>query len=671
MAETTTASTSVPSAKPAHADEATEHPPVDVEPASPAKRRRPPAAPVWTDPCGRDATRAGLLPAVLAVGIYAALAVLAYWHIWSTHPTTVSQQGGDQFASMWFLEWLPFALLHGHNPLFSSFANYPFGVNMLDNTSSLFLGAIAAPVTLSLGPVAAYNAMITLALVGSASAGYVFVARFTQWRFAAFAGGLFYGFGPYEIGQTAGHVNLTFVVFPPLILLVVHEIIVRQRGSPRSWGIVLALLLTAQFFVATEVFVSTLVITVVCVTATAIVGCRQIRSRIRYALVGAAWAAGLGVALLAYPVWFVLEGPGHINGPIQLVPQAYRADVLAVVVPDANQRLAPASAIRLAAHFANSTAENGSYLGFTLLLLLVAGAILCWRRSTVVRIAAVGALAAFVLSLGGALAIRKAPPALLNGIPLPERIFTKLPLLKNTIPARYSLFVELLAALLLGVVLDAVHDALMTGPTRRRHARRRGVGIALPGGIAAVCVPCLMAIVTLAPVAPNFPFTAAIRPVGTPQYFTTSAIVRVPLHSSAVIYPYPTSSAANAQMWQAVAGLRFRMPGGYFLVPQPPSNDIAFSFTYGYGRATITATTLDDLRTGHPPALTPALRHQIAAEWRAWHVRSMIAFPVQTAHPMQAIAFLTALLGKPSQLEPGGGAAWYDVRVLGAPTLSG
>ena len=671
MDETTTASTSVPSSEPADTAEATETPPVDVEAAPSLRQARPPATPVWTNPCGRDASRAGVLPALLAVAIYAVLAVVVFWHIWSTDPRTVSQIGGDQFTSMWFLEWLPFSLLHGHNPLFSTFANYPFGVNLLDNTSSLFLGAIAAPVTLTLGPVAAYNTMSTLALAGSASAGYFFVARFTHWRFAAFAGGLFFGFGPYEIAQSAGHTNLTFVVFPPLILLVVHEIVVRQRGRPGSWGIVLALLLTAQFFVATEVFVSTLVIAGVGVAATAIVGRRQIRSHIRYAVTGAAWAAGLGAALLAYPFWFVLRGPGHISGPIQLVPQAYRADVLAVVVPDANQRLAPAAAVRTATHFANSTAENGSYLGITLLLLLVVGVILCWRRSTVVRIAAIGALAAFVLSLGGALALRMAPPALLSGFPLPERVFTKLPLLKNTIPVRYSLYVELFAALLLGVVLDAVHDAIKSGRTRRPHARRRGVGMAISAGVAAVGVPCLLAIVVLAPVAPNIPLTAAIGPVDTPAYFTTAAVSRLPLHSTAVVYPYATSNAPNAQMWQAVASMQFRMPGGYFLVPEPPGNQIAFSFSFGYGRATVTATTLDDLRTGHPPTLTPALRHQIANEWRAWHVRSVIAFPAGTAHPAQAIAFLTALLGKPSQPEPGGGAVWYDVSVRTGPPRSG
>ncbi len=137
-------STSVPSSEPAHTAEAKELPPLGAEESPSAEGPQPPIGLVWTNPCGREAAAAGALPALLAVSIYAALAVLAYWHVWSTHPTTVSQLGGDEFTSMWFLEWLPFSLLHGHNPFFTTFANYPFGVNLLDNTSSLFLG-VAMP----------------------------------------------------------------------------------------------------------------------------------------------------------------------------------------------------------------------------------------------------------------------------------------------------------------------------------------------------------------------------------------------------------------------------------------------------------------------------------------------------------------------------------------------
>jgi hypothetical protein len=610
---------------------------------------------IWTIPEGRTAGRDGVGAAVAAIATYVVLAVVVYWHVWSTHPTSVSQLGGDQFSTMWFLKWVVYSVHYAHNPLFSNYANYPFGINLLNNTSSLFLGGLLSPVTVIWGPVAAFNTLSTLALAASGTAGYFFVARFTRWRLAAFVGGLVYGFGPYEIAQSAGHTNLTFVVFPPLILLVVHEIVVRQRGRATTWGIVLGLLLTAQFFVATEVFASTLVMTVVGVVATCVIGRHQIGARLHYAATGAACAVGTSVVLLAYPVWFALRGPASVNGLLQHVPEAYRADLLGLVVPDANQRIAPARAARVAMHFANSPTENGSYLGITLVVLLAIGIVVLWRRSTVVRVAAVCAVVAFVISLGGSLVIKDEPSAQPTGFPLPERIFTKLPLLLNTIPVRYSLYVALFAALLFAVVLDALRDTFGTRSTGRHSTQRRRQRSTALGWM----VPGVIAVVALVPLVPNVPFTA-LGPVGTPQYFST-AVDQIRAGTTAIVYPYPSSRTPNAQMWQAVANMRFRMPGGYYLVPQPPSNHIAYSPVIGYGRTTLTATVLTELYEGSPPPLTPTLRRTLLAQWQAWHVRTVIAVPDGSVQPGQAVSFLSSLLGRPPRREPGGAEVWDHV----------
>jgi hypothetical protein len=596
-------------------------------------------------------------PTLMIVGVYAVLAVAIYWHVWSTHPTTVSQPGGDQFSNMWYLEWAPFSLLHGHNPLFTNFANYPFGVNLLTNTSSLFLGIIASPVTLIWGPIAAFNSVSTLALVASASAEYVFIRRWVAWRPAAFVGGLIYGFGPYEIGQSAGHTNLTFVAIPPLILLVVHEIVVRQKGRARTWGIVLGLLLTAQFFVSSEVMASTIVIGAICVVIVGILGSRHIRTHMHYLLVAAGWAAGVGAILLAYPVWFAVKGPGHISGPIQLVPQGYRADLLGPLYPDANQHFAPAHLSQIATNFANSPTENGSYLGVTLLAVLAIGTIVLWRRSTVVRVTAIAGVAAFIMSLGAGLVVEGNPPGTASGFPLPERIFTRLPLLSNTIPVRYSLYVELFAALLLGLILGALHDSLVASRMRSNGVHTRTVH---DRTIVAVAIPAIVAVLALLPLLPAVPFTA-LGPVGTPTYFTSPALRQIPEGSVAVLYPYPSSTTPGAQAWQAVAGMRFRMPGGYFLVPGGPDNHIAFSPTLAYTRDTLTARVLSQLFVGTPPTLTPSLRVALLGEFRMWDVRSLVAFPAGTTKPDQAIAFFTSLLGVSPSVEADGAYAWYDI----------
>ncbi len=222
--------------------------------------------------------------------------------------------------------------------------------------------------------------------------------------------------------------------------------------------------------------------------------------------------ARVAVVLLAYPIWFALAGPGHISGPIQLVPQGYRADLLGAVVPDSIQRFAPTHLARIAANFSNSPSENGSYLGITLLAVLLVGTVALWRRTAVVRVASVLALFAFVLSLGAGLVVTGRPGAIATGFPLPERILTKLPVLANTIPARYALFVELFAALLLGVILDRLHRRLLTGSSGAHRHHRRAEGNRF---LRAALLPGVVAVVALVPLWPAAPFTA-VGPVGTP-----------------------------------------------------------------------------------------------------------------------------------------------------------
>src|SRR5665213_2140904 len=338
----------------------------DTAPAAPDEGDAPPPSP---DQPKASPDRSKVWATALVVASYVVLAVVVYWQAWSNGVATHLQLGGDQFANVWFLRWTPFALLHGHNPLFTTYANYPFGVNLVTNTSAPFLGVLGMPVTLLFGSFATFNVLSTVALGGSATAGYVFARRWMTWRPSAWAAGLVYGFSPYQIGQASGQLNLTFIILPPLIFLAVHELLVRQEWAPRRVGVVLGLLVTAQFFVSSEVLTSTIVIGAICTVAVVVVGRRSIVDHWRRAVKGALWTAGVAGVLLAYPVWFAVKGPGSIAGPIQLVPEAYRADVLGLVYPGAFVWLAPSSLTRTSSLFANSLVENGSYLGITLVVM--------------------------------------------------------------------------------------------------------------------------------------------------------------------------------------------------------------------------------------------------------------------------------------------------------------
>jgi len=84
-----------------------------------------------------------------------------------------------------------------------------------------------------------------------------------------------------------------------VILLLVHDIVVRTDASPRRRGIVLGLLVIGQFFVSTEVLATTVLIAAVIVIVIAVRGRHRLRSRLPDATRGLAWALGVAAVVLA------------------------------------------------------------------------------------------------------------------------------------------------------------------------------------------------------------------------------------------------------------------------------------------------------------------------------------------------------------------------------------
>ena len=603
-------------------------------------------APSAPAPAPSPTRRSKAWPTLVVVASYLACAVVGFSHVWS-HPTSqlVGIGASDPARMIWFLAWFPFALGHLLNPFVTTWANAPYGVNVLGDTSQPLLGVLASPVTVLFGPIASFNVLMTLAFATSATAGYTLARRVTSWRPAAFACGLLYGFSPYMVAQgSVGHLNLVFIPLPPLIFLVLDDLLVRQSGRPVRLGCWLGLLVIAQYFISSEVLASTAIVAVGGVVLLALLNWRSVAGRLRVAVIGLGVATALAALVLAYPVWSMLDGPQHIVGAVQLHPQQFRSDLVAPVVPDPLQAISPASLRRVSAHFeSGDVPENGSYLGVTLLAVLAVGTIVLWRRR-IVRFAALMMVATFVLSLGSRLVISGTPdPDGISGLRIPEAILDRLPLVKNAQPSRFSLYVVLFAGLLLAVILDELWRAL-----RRRAWRPPG---SAPWWSGAACA--LVGVVALVPLVPAWPYASGDTAI--PTYFTTDAVDAVPPGSTVLLYPYPGwgVDGSLAMVWQASAGIRFRSAGGYFLVPQ------AGTRTVTYQRDTLTSEVLANLYTQGVPELTTALRAGLRKELASWQVRTVLAVPAGV-DPAGSITFFTWLIGRPPTVSHGIDA-WYDI----------
>src|SRR5580692_10962368 len=195
---------------------------------------------------------------VAAVG-YLLVSMVVWWNVWTSHPTSTTTCGcGDTSLFTWFLDWPAYAAAHGLNPLYSTAIHVPYGVNLLANTSVLAVGVVLAPVTWLFGPVATLNVALTLAPALSALAMFVLLRRWISWSPAAFIGGLLYGFSPFIlISLTDAHLMLGMAPIPPLIVVCLDELLVRQRRSATRTGAVLGLLVAVQFLIGSEVLVLT------------------------------------------------------------------------------------------------------------------------------------------------------------------------------------------------------------------------------------------------------------------------------------------------------------------------------------------------------------------------------------------------------------------------------
>ncbi|HWD55002.1 MAG TPA: hypothetical protein VG346_07755 [Acidimicrobiales bacterium] len=580
-------------------------------------------------PPRRASRRAGAwIPTVSAITVYAVLALLANGNAWMTGAAHALQGGQDPKLNVWTVAWTPFALTHGVSPLFSHWVNVPFGANDAANAAIPLLSLIASPITAIWGPVAGVNFLISFSFFACCVAGYFFVRHWTNWRPAAFAGGLLYGFSPYVVSEGNNHIHTMFVALIPFMFIVLDEILVRQRYSPRRLGVLLGLLAVLQYFISSELLATTVIVAAIAAVLVGLFNFRHVRAHVLGALPALGIALGIAVIVLAYPVVYSQEGPQHFT--LILPGGQYQSDFLSAVIPTSNQVLAPAGATVISDRFANNLSENGSYLGIPLVMLLIGATVLC-RRSRVVVVAFLVACAAYLLSLGSPLAFDN---NYVNWLHLPGGVLHHLPLLEGAVTARFSLFVALFTALVLGVALEHL----------RRWPR-------WPSEFFGLETTTLVAAAVLLPLLPSLPY--AVRTVDTPAFFTSSGVDSVPAGSVAVVYPSTTPTDADSTLWQAAAGMRFKMPGAYALVPAHGGTGSQ------WGTPTLTSNTLGNIVKGKKVAETTSLRGALRAQWRAWDAQTFIMGP--GPHEAFAREFVSWAIGRPP-VQRQGVDVWYRLQ---------
>jgi hypothetical protein len=553
-------------------------------------------------------------PWVVALVVCTGLAALFAAGVWAHPGTRWLGYTGDPQQTTWFLRWTPWAVGHGINPLLTDHIGYPQGVNLMWNTAVVLVGLVLAPVTLTLGPVVAYNVAVVLAFALSGFACWAALRRVCGVPAeAALAGALFYEFSPYTTAHALGQLNMTAALAPPLVLLLAHEVLVRRRWSVRRAGLLLGLVAVGQAFVSEEMLASTGIACLVFVVVLALAGgwpFADVRDAAWRGLRALGWALAAFVPLMAAPLAVQFGGAQALHGAVQR-PGVFVTDLANLVVPTQAQLLAPGAAVDFSQRFSGNPVEWAGYLGVPLLAVVVWVAVRCWgdRR---VRVAAICAAVFAVLSLGPSLHVGGHD----TGVPLPWAVVEHVPLLRDMLPGRMAVYTDLCVAVLVAIAVARV--AALASPLVRRRAVL---------GLAAVGVTVL----------PAMPLPSDTVPL--PAFFTSAAAGRLPWQGSVLVVPFSADfTSAEPMVWQAQAGMGFRMPEGYAMIPD------AAGRTWVGPPPSALSRVLRGIAAGRrAPALDGGERMALIADLRAWEVRAAVVGPMP--HRADAVALLAGLFG--------------------------
>ena len=624
---------------------------------------------------GRAIALVGLFYLVLAIGFFGTI-----WFTPGAPFSTALGVGGDPQLAIWFLRWQGFALAHGHNLVLTNYLDAPQGVNLMWNTTAPLIGVALAPLTLTMGGIFAYNVAETLGLAVSAFAAFVMIRRYvgasdTIGTIAALIGGALYGFSPYMAAHALGHPPAVTLFTPPLMLLLVDDLLVRQRGRAMRAGVALGVLAAVQLLLWEELLLAEALVGAVgivvllafsAVTRPAEPLSTVIGQRWRYAARALAAAFITFLVLGSGPLVIQFFGPQTVHGAVW-APNQFVTDLLAFFVPTPLQAVAPDAAAQLSGHFSATIYEWSGYLGIPLVALLSYAIATLWSRG----MTRAAGLAGIFAVLGVFIALLSMGPLINVGghtLPLPvalialaivfgvrQRVAHKgvrraarivmwtflvvwgatifVPIVSDVIPARLMLFVFLCAGLVLAIWLD---QALRKARAASRPLVFRAMPLVLAG-------------LALVPLIPRQPFPT--MPLAVPSFFTRPALVdQVPSGSVALIAPFAYDwRLAVPMLWQAESGMRFRMPEGFAWIPGP---------SYVPHRSALGDAMAGIAKSGSAPAMTSEARLAYANDLKSWQVQTVIVGPM--GNQDQMVGFFTDLLGRaPSQ--QGGVYVWFGL----------
>ena len=481
---------------------------------------------------------------LIALAIYLTVFIVGYGRPLAAHLDVpdLRQYWTDPNFYTWAMQWWPYAVSHGINPLYSHQIGAPGGYNLAWATTTPSVGLLMWPVTAVFGILVSFNVMVLTVPAVSAWAAFVATRRLTGRFWAALLAGTVYGLTPFElVHDWQGQPNLTVIALLPLM---VYLVVRWWDGSlGRTWFVVwMTGAMALEFYTFNEAFVDMTVVGAGgLVIGFAVAGRANRRQVAKLSLLTA--IAYVGAVLLASP--YLVYSLRHYPKAFSRQLPAFSLHLVRMVLPVSDKLFGVTSLIRYSNHLGRVDIDD--YLGLPLLLIPFA-LVLFARSNRVARLLAIGLVFVTALAAG---------PTLIIGnrelVHLPWGGLWSLPIARSAEPSRLIIFVYLVASIALALWLAA--------PARSRLilAARWGLGL-LAVAVLLADLPTSNGAVD--PVPLGFQPPATMRPANQLPPFITDGLYRRYLRpgETVVIVTYRGNAGL---LFQADADFYFRIAGGF------------------------------------------------------------------------------------------------------------
>jgi hypothetical protein len=500
------------------------------------------------------------LQGLLAFAAYLAVFITVYARPLISHLTApnLRQYWTDPNFYIWAMQWWPWAVSHGVNPLFSGQIGAPHGYGLAWASTVPSVDLLMWPVTAAFGVLVAYNIVLLLVPPVSAWACFLVTRRLTGRFWPSLLAGAVYGLCPYELVHNwQGQPNLTVIaLFPLMVYLVLRW---WDGTLKKTWFVLcLALAMAVEFYTFNEAFFDmTAVLAGGLVIGLAVAGRAAWRKAARLAGLTAVAYAGAVAAAAPYLIYSLR----HYSKTLARQQPEFSLHLARLILPWWDKVFGLKALVNYSAGIGRSGIDD--YVGIPLILVLIGLAVFAWR-SRVSRLLVIGF--AFVIALA-------AGPGLVVGnkslVALPWGGMWSLPIARSAEPSRFIVFAVLVLAIALAVWL--------TAPTRSKLLRGARWGLGLLA-VAAIITDTPTSYQAVNPLPPGYKPPATMHAVNQLPAFITQGMYRRYLRPGEIV-AILTHRGNAGMLFQAASGFYFRIAGGFINASLTPQNALPHPVT--------------------------------------------------------------------------------------------